>query len=167
MYVDYEYYDALYGDDGAPESSFNLHAWDVCRKLDLATTGHDGVQKLRQAFPTDENAVECVKRCACALIQNAYGLEQAEKNARMAQGYTLREDGSLQGRVISSISAGNESISYSTSSNSTATTLTDKALASQTIREQVERNIITTYLSGVTDANGVPLLYMGPYPYVR
>ena len=73
----------------------------------------------------------------------------------------------MQGRVISSVSAGNESISYSTSSNSAATTLTDKALASQTVREQVERDIITTHLSGVAVANGVPLLYMGQYPDVR
>lgn len=167
MYVDYEYYSGLYGDEAAPEATFNRIGWDACRKLDIATTGHDGVQKLRQTFPTNEYAVECIKRCACALIQNAYSLEQAEANAKLAQGYTQREDGSLQGRVISSISAGNESISYSASSNSAVTTLTDKALASQAIREQVERDIITTHLSGVTDANGVPLLYMGPYPDAR
>lgn len=167
MYVDYEYYSGLYGDEAAPEAAFNRIGWNACRKLDIATTGHDGVQKLRQTFPSDEYAVECIKRCACALVQNAYNLEQAEDNARMAQGYTKREDGSLQGRVISSISAGNESISYSTFSNSAATTLTEKALASQSVREQVERGIITTHLSGVADANGVPLLYMGPYPDVR
>lgn len=167
MYVDYEYYSGLYGDEAAPKAAFNRIGWNVCRKLDIATTGHDGVQKLRQTFPSDEYAVECIKRCACALVQNAYNLEQTEDNARMAQGYTKREDGSLQGRVISSISAGNESISYSTSSNSAATTLTEKALASQTVREQVERDIITTHLSGVADANGVPLLYMGPYPDAR
>lgn len=167
MYVDYEYYSGLYGDEAAPEAAFNRIGWNVCRKLDIATTGHDGVQKLRQTFPSDEYAVECIKRCACALVQNAYNLEQAEDNARMAQGYTKREDGSLQGRVISSISAGNESISYSTSSNSAATTLTEKALASQTVRGQVEWDIITTHLSGVADANGVPILYMGPYPDVR
>lgn len=167
MYVDYEYYSGLYGDEAATESAFNRIGWNACRKLDIATTGHDGVQKLRQTFPSDEYAVECIKRCVCELIQNAYNLEQAEENARMAQGYTQREDGSLQGRVISSISAGNESISYSTSSNSAATTLTEKALASQSVREQVERDIITTHLSGVADANGVPLLYMGPYPDVR
>ena len=167
MYVDYEYYSGLYGDEAAPEATFNRIGWDACRKLDIATTGHDGVQKLRQTFPTDKYAAECIMRCACALIQNSYDLEQAEVNARMAQGYTQREDGSLQGRVISSVSAGNESISYFTSSNSAASTLTDKALASQSVREQVERDIITTHLSGVADANGVPLLYMGPYPDVR
>lgn len=166
MYIDYKYYSDLYSDDAAPEAAFNRIAWDSCRKLDVATTGHDGIKKLKLAYPTDEDSIECVKRCACALAQNAYELETADANAKMAQGYTKREDGSLQGRVVSSVSAGNESISYSTPSSSAATTLTDKALASQTIREQVERDIITRYLAGVTDVNGVPLLYMGVYPNV-
>lgn len=166
MYVDYEYYYALYDESAALEPTFNRLAWDACRKLDVATTGHDGIQKLKLAYPTDEYSVECVKRCVCALVQNAYELETAEANARTAQSYTQREDGSLQGRVVSSVSAGNESISYASASNASLTTLADKALSSLTIREQVERDIITRNLAGVTDVNGVPLLYMGVYPDV-
>lgn len=166
MYVDYEYYYALYDESAALEPTFNRLAWDACRKLDIATTGHDGIQKLKLAYPTDEYAIEHVKRCACALVQNAYELETAEANARTAQGYTHREDGSLQGRVVSSVSAGNESISYATAANASNATLTDKAMASLSVREQVERDIITRYLSGVTDVNGVSLLYMGVYPNV-
>lgn len=164
MYADYAYYSALYGDDAATELEFNLLSWDACRKMDVATTGFDGVCKLRNVMPTDEYAVECIKRCACKLIQTAYEIKKAEESVKMSHGYTVREDGSLQGRVVSSVSAGNESISYSTSANSAATTLTDKAMASQSIREQVDRDIITESLSGIYDANGVPLLYMGPYP---
>ena len=164
MYAEYEYYKALLGDNAADESTFTRLLWEACRKMDIATTGMDGVCKLRDAMPTNEYDVEAVKRCACKLVHTAYEIEQAEASSKMSQGYTVRADGSLQGRVVSSISAGNESISYSTSANSAATTITDKAMASQTIREQVDRDIITGSLSGVYDANNVPLLYMGPYP---
>lgn len=164
MYTDYAEYSALYGDDAATEAEFNLLSWDAFRKMDVATTGFDGVRKLHDAMPVDDYSVECVKRCACELIQMAYDIKNAEDAAKMAQGYTAREDGSIHGRVVSSITAGNESISYATSQSAMVSTLADKAMASQSVREQAERDIIARCMGGVYDSNGVPLLYMGPYP---
>lgn len=164
-YVDYEYYKSLYGDKAIPKADFNRLSWDACRKLDIATTGIDDVKKLKVAFPVDEDDAEIVKRCACELVSIACKLEQAEETARSAQGYITREDGTVINKQVSSVSAGNESISYVTSgASSSGTTLIDKALSDKDEQERLYRDTITEYLSGVTDANGVNLLFMGPYP---
>lgn len=164
MYVKYEFYKQLYGSDAVKEIDFNRYSWEVDRKLDYYTSGVDGVKKLKIAFPTDDEGSECVKRCACALIDLVNKINQAERNAREASGYIQREDGNYQGKIVSSVSAGNESISFSTGSNKA--TIFDKALTDRAIKEQLFIDIIREYLSNVTDANGVNLLYMGPYPYV-
>lgn len=161
-YIDYEYFKTLYPD--IPEADFNRLSWEACRKMDIATTGIDGIRKLTVAFPTDEYAVECVKRCACALVDTLNQMKQAWENANKASGYTETTNG-LQGKVISSISSGNESISFSSSGSSSRTTAIDKALADVFVENQMYMKIIRDYLSDVPDANGVNLLFMGRYPY--
>lgn len=162
-YVYYSYYQSLYGENSIPEADFKRLSWDASRKLDIATTGADNFPKLRQAFPTDEYAAEAVKHCACALVNTMYQLLQAEAAATAAQGYTQREDGSLQGKVVTSVSAGNESISYS-AKGSEQKTLMSVALADADVREKMYQDTIREYLSGIADANGVNLLFMGEYP---
>lgn len=164
-YVDFDYYKTLYGDKTIPETDFNRLSWDACRKIDYYTTGVDGVKKLKVAFPTEIDDIEAVKRCVCALIELINNINQAEDNKKKAAGYVQREDGTFQGKVVSSVSAGNESISYSALGNNNAT-LIDMAITDRTVREQLFYDTVKKYLSGVTDANGVGLLYMGTYPYV-
>lgn len=164
MYVDYEFYKALYGSDAVSESEFNRFSWVASKKIEKYTTGVDGVKKLQVAFPTDKEGQEAVKRCLCALIELTSNIVQAENNAKANTGYIEREDGTLLGKVVTSISAGNEKISYSTGEASA--TLISRAVEDKTMREQLFRDTIKEYLSGVTDANGVNLLYMGTYPYV-
>ena len=161
-YIDYEYFKTLYPD--IPEEVFNRLSWDACRKMDAATTGIDGVRKLAVAFPTDEYAAECVKRCACELVQILQQLKTARENAAKASGYTETTNG-LQGKVISSISSGNESISFSSGASGSSATAIDKALSDKAAEAQLYTDTIREYLSGVSDANGVNLLFMGRYPY--
>lgn len=155
-YIDFEQYINLYGP--IPEADFYRLSWEASRKIDVATTGVDGVKKLHVAFPTDENDAEAVKRCAGALIDALYRIKQA---GNIASGYVETANG-LHGKVISSVSAGNESISYAVGS---ATTMYDKALADKSEQDKLISDIVRDYLSGVTDANGVNLLFMGVYPY--
>lgn len=162
-YIDYEYYKVIYGD--IPEADFNRLSWEAFRKMDVATTGLGNVKKLKVAFPTDEEDAEAVRRCAGALVSELYKLQQAEESARSAQGYIQHEDGSLQGKVVSSVSAGNESISYSVNGSSGSKTAIDQILSDKAAQEQYFNNIIIEYLSGIADSNGVNLLYMGQYPY--
>ena len=164
MYVDYDFYKKLYGSDAMSESEFNRFSWDASKKIEHYTTGADGVKKLQVAFPTDDNGVESVKRCVCALIDLMSNIKQAEQNLRSATGFIQKEDGTVQGKVVSSVSAGNESISYSAKTSNT--TLVEQAVSDRKARDQLFTDTIRDYLSDVTDSNGVNLLYMGIYPYV-
>lgn len=165
-YVDYEYYKSLYGDGAVEETVFNRISYDACRKIDRITTGVDEVKKLKVAFPTDEDDIEAIKRCTCKVIEIMHSIQEAEKRVNSSKGYTTREDGALQGKIVSSVSAGNESITYSVNGNNSEATLIDKVLSDKTAQEKLYRDTIMDYLSGVGDANGVNLLYMGPYPYI-
>lgn len=158
-YIRQDYYKGIYGE--IPEADFARYSWEACRKLDALTTGIDGVKKLKIAFPTDEDDAEIVKRCACQLVSLLAQIDAAEKEAAAVRGYEATDQG-LRGKVISSVSAGNESISYSVKAS--AETDIDKAVTDPVFREKLLADTVKDYLSGVTDANGVNLLYMGAYP---
>ena len=156
-YVDIEAYKELYGE--IDEKNFNRLLWEASRILDSETTGVDGYRKLKYAFPTDEEDSEAVKRCLCVIINTMCRVEEAEKEAKNS--FIEREDGTVVGKVVSSVSSGSESISYSTSS---ASTVVDKIISGALDAVELYRGTIRRYLSGVPDANGVNLLYGGVYP---
>ena len=164
MYIDYEYYKSLYGNKAISETDFKRLLWDAEREIDKATSGVDGVRKLQVAFPTSDYDVEAVKRCVVELVNFLYKLEEAENNANSVGQYTERADGSLQGKVVSSVSAGNESISYAVGKS--ADTAISNAIKDLHSKDVAVYQFITSKLSGVSDANGVNLLYGGRYPYV-
>lgn len=160
MYLSKEEYRQMY--PGGEESEFEAAAYEAERIMDIQTTGIDRVRKLQRFFPEDEYDVKAVKHCAGKLIHTILQIRKAEAAAEAARGYETTENG-IRGKVISSVSAGNESISYSTPGSSGATTI-DAAAKDRTERERLLCNIALDYLRGVDDANGISLLYMGEYP---
>lgn len=161
MYITFDQYSTLY--DPMEEKLFNRLAFDAERMIDNHTTGIDGVKKLRVAVPTDEYSVAAVMHCAGSLVNFLYQIHEAEQVLNAARGYTETENG-LQRKIISRIESGSESISYSETKLSNSSI--DAAVADKTVRDKVVASTIREYLSGVTDANGVNLLYMGRYPHV-
>ena len=141
-YVEYDYFRKLHKD--ISEDEFTALEYDARRIVNAHTTGVDNVQKLRIAFPTDEEDAEAVKRCMCKLIKLMHDINIAEVSG-----------------VISSVSSGSESISYATSG-----TAFGAAVANINERNKLFNSTVRQYLSGASDANGVNLLYMGRYPYV-
>ena len=162
-YVNYDYYKSLYGDKAITETDFNRLLWDAEREINKATSGVDNVQKLKVAFPTNEEDAEHIKRTVCDLVDFLNQIETAEHNANSVGQYTERADGSLQGKVVSSVSAGNESISYAVGKS--ADTAISNAIKDLQSRDIAVYQFIASRLSGVSDANGVNLLYGGRYPY--
>lgn len=162
IYVEFSEYKTLYGDKAISRADFERLSWDACRKLDVMTSGIDNVKKLKVAFPADEDNAETVKRCVCKLIDTMSQIEKAADTINQGRGYIETANG-LQGKVVSSVSAGNESVSYSAGGKNE--TVIDKAVADKVAQDKLYTDIIIEYLSGVTDANGVNLLYMGRYPY--
>lgn len=155
MYADIAYYKSLYGE--ITEAEYNRFASHAARLLDKYTTGIDGVRKLRVAFPADLDDAEWVKRCECALTDLLQRVSAAE-NAASAH---IGADGLIVAGAVSSVSSGSESISYSSGGSAI-----NSATGDISARERLYAATIREYLSGVKDANGVNLLYMGVYPYV-
>lgn len=159
MYITFEQYGTLY--DQIEEKLFNRLEFDAARMIDNHTTGVDGIKKLRFAFPTEKDAVAAVMHCAGNVVNLLCQIHEAETAAAMGRGYTETEQG-LQRKIISRVESGSEAISYSETKLSNSSI--DAAAADKSVRDKMIYATIREYLSGVTDANGVNLLYMGPYP---
>ena len=150
MYASFDDYAAMYGD--VSESEYRMLSAQADRVLDAATTGIDGVKKLKVAYPIKE--ADIIIMCACK-VAHALALLSSYENA---SGFATGEHG-MQGKAVSSVSAGNESISYSAGD-----TAISKAAGDEEERRKYLAGIVKTCLTGVTDENGVNLLYMGVYP---
>lgn len=159
MYITFDEYSGLY--DPMDKSLFERLALEAERVMDNHTTGIDNVRKLRHFFPTAEEDAQAVKQCAAKLINTLYQLHQAEEAAAQGRGYTQTDQG-LRRQIVSRVEAGNEAISYSETKN--ANTAIDMAAADPAARRKLLNDIVTVYLRGVQDANGVSLLYMANYP---
>ncbi len=156
MYITLEDYTRWF--EPIDASTFDRLAFEANKLMDKYTTGVDGVRKLRDFFPEDD--ADDVKYTASKLVNTLYQLHEIEQIASETRGYTKTENG-LQRKVISRLEAGNESISYMEAQAST--TEIDKAANDGSKREALLARIIRDGLSGVTDRNGVNLLYMGVY----
>lgn len=152
MYIEHERFNSMYP-DSMDCNTFNRLCFEACRLIDRYTTGVDGVAKLRIAFPTDEQAADAVHYCAAKIIHMLFQIEQVESSAGF--------DGAEVRRTISHMESGNESVTYS---DSAKTSVIAAAAADTYLRESLIANTIREYLAGVTDANGVNLLFMGAYP---
>ena len=158
MYITYNEFCTLY--EAVDEKLFNRLNIQAARMMDRHTTGVDGVKKLKTAFPQGAEDALAVMHCAGSIVNLLAQIQEAEASAARARGYESTENG-LHGKVISSVTAGNESISFSTASPGTSI---DAAVKDPIARNRLIWETIREYLSGVKDSNGVNLLFMGPYP---
>lgn len=141
------------------ETDFNRLSWEACRKVDVLT-----LNKLKFAYPTDEDSEESVKRCVCKLIEIAGQIEAASKRVSEGQGYTIDQStGLMVGKTITSKTSGSESMSFSAKGEN-GSTLIDAVLSDKVAQDKLYMDIIREYLAFIPDANGINLLYAGPYP---
>lgn len=156
MYVDYEYYSAEYGGKMSADE-YRRFGRRAGRRID-GITGN----KLQFAFPTNSRAVEAVKNCVCELADFLWQIDSYNAVAMESMGTVAQADGTVKGKVITSISSGSESIGYSASGS--ASTATMEAAKDKKVADAMVYGIVRDGLSGVPDANGVNLLYAGAYP---
>ena len=147
MYADYDYYQTEYGG--------KMSADDYKRFGRMAERRIDGItgNKLQFAFPANERDVEAVKDCVCELADFLYQIDSYNAAAMESMGTVAQADGTVKGKVITSISSGSESIGYSAAGSASTATMI--------------YGIVRDSLGGVPDANGVNLLYAGAYPGKR
>lgn len=156
--ADYQqfYNDSIEGVD------FNRFVVGASQQADRLTTGIDGVKKLKIAFPTDSDDAEVVKAAICGVIHLMNEIATYEKTANATFGTITREDGTVAGKSVASVSSGSESISYSTSLS--GQTMASAIVGDAKAQEEAYKTILTEGFRGIGDANGVNLLYMGVYP---
>lgn len=160
QYTDFIYYQTEYHGTKVTQDEFEVYARKAQRRMDYITTG-----KLSFAFPVNEDSVCAVKDCICELVDFMKSVDDYRKNLNDSTGYRTGENGEAIGRIVTSVTSGSESRSYS-SGSSDKTTLSEAAKDEKVFDMQIYA-VIKENLSMKEDANGVNLLYAGPYPGKR
>lgn len=142
-YADYEFYKNKYFGDTIAEDDFPKWIEKASRQMDVFT-----FRRLLSAYPTDEYTDRQIKLCVCELA------EKMMETDKYLKASALTEQG--HSSVVKSVSAGSESITYATGETVYASVVKDNRS-----RQAFYRVTLTEYLNGLTDANGVCLLYAG------
>lgn len=142
-YADYEFYKNEYYGNTIAESDFPKWADRASRQIDVFT-----FRRLLSAYPPDEYTDKQIKLCMCDLA------EKMMETDKYLKASALNEEGHAS--VVKSVSAGSESITYATGETVYASVIKDERS-----RTAFYRVTLTEYLNGLTDANGICLLYAG------
>lgn len=157
MYADYDYYQTEYGGKMSADD-YKRFGRRAERRIDSITGS-----KLQFAFPNNERDIEAVKDCVCELADFLWQIETYNQSAMESMGTVAQADGTVKGKVITSISSGSESIGYSAAGS--ASTATMEAAKDKKVADTMVYGMVRDGLSGIKDSNGVNLLYAGiPYP---
>lgn len=113
MYTDYDFYITKYYGNVISETDFPKYEDKASDKLYQLTFG-----RIENVLATDNDSRLSVriKKAVCAIAEKMYDVDQANNLYRQTNGMT-EENGMIKGKVVKSVSAGAESISYSTQSD--------------------------------------------------
>lgn len=154
-YTDYEFYKNEFYGDTVPESNFLKYAERASDRIDQYT-----FDRLVDGLPENERAKTKVQKAVCAVADEMYKVDQIKKASMDTVGTIQKEDGTVVNKAVSSVSSGNESISYATGSN-----ISGNVYAQASMDKKVENalllNVATEYLAGATNDKGICLLYAG------
>lgn len=161
-YTDFEFYATTYHRNVVPEADFPRIADRASDFLDVIT-----FDRLVDGLPDDERAKTKVQKAVCAVCDKLYQLELADKQANAAAlaGASSGTSGGATSGVVSSRSAGSESISYASLSDTASGAKSWSAVYQAAGDEEATNKLLygaaKPYLTGVKDNNGVNLLYAG------
>lgn len=161
-YTDFEFYATTYHGNVVPEADFPRIADRASDFLDVIT-----FDRLVDGLPDDERAKTKVQKAVCAVSEELYKLELADKQALSAAagGTSSSGPGGAASGVMVSRSAGSESISYASPSemaNGAKTwSAVYQAAGDETLTNKLLYSAAKLYLMGVRDDKGVLLLYAG------
>lgn len=155
-YADYQFYTEKYYGDTVPESDFPKYADRASDRIDMIT-----FDRLVYGLPDDERSQTKIKKSVCALADSIYQIDQIKKASMETVGTVAREDGTVTGKSVSSVSSGAESISYVTGTSGSNEDIYSQAAMDKKVENVLLRQIATDYLAGVVDKKGICLLYAG------
>lgn len=142
-YANYAFYKSEYYGDAMAESEFDKWSAKASRQIDVFTS-----RRLLSAYPSDEYSDAQIKLCVCELAEK---MVDVDTYMRMS---AVQENG--VSKIIKSMSAGSESVTYATSESIYAELVKDKAKLNNFYYA-----ICVDYLDGIEDSEGICLLYRG------
>lgn len=145
-YCDYEFYTTEYFGNQIAEADFPRLIDRASDKLDFITMGNI------KRYSVDEEIEKKVKKSACSLAEILNEIETYEKASRESVGFEQTENG-MKGKVITSMSSGSESVSFSTTGVNNS--LVGAVLTDKTAQNKLFYDTVRDYLSGTG------LLYAG------
>ena len=162
-YADYEFYTTSYFGSVVPEADFPRLAERASDFVDAMT-----FDRLMDGLPTNERSQKRIKKAVCSLTELMYQIELAEKNATNAAASgistTIGSGGSTT-CIVTSVSSGNESISYATPQQIGASAKEWSAVYSVVGDTQKTNDLLLKtalpLLMGVRTDDGIPILYAG------
>ena len=155
-YVDYKFYKDKYYGDTVPNSDFPKYEDRASDCINMIT-----FDRLVDGMPDDERSQIKIKKAVCALADAIYQIDQIKKASMETVGTVAREDGTVTGKAVSSVSSGSESISYVTGTTGSNSDIYSQAAMDKKVENVLLRQITTDYLAGVVDKKGICLLYAG------
>lgn len=161
MYADFSYYTTVYrGMVITSEDDFKVFERRAERYVDAAT-----LDKLTFAFPDQEKDAYAVKDCICELTSFLYQVDKYTRDIMTNTGVVETDEGYVRGKVAKSVTSGTESVSFSETGD--AKTVVMESAKDKKVCDVACYSMIRSNLVGVSDRNGVRLLYSGPYPANR
>lgn len=109
-YATFEDYTNLYFGNVVPEADFPRLVERASEEIDILTS-----KRLREWLPENENDFADIKKAACALAEYIYYGDVLASAGMEGIGHEKQADGSVRGKVVTSITSGSESISFSAS----------------------------------------------------
>ena len=154
-YTDYEFYKSKFYGDTVPERDFLKYAERASDRIDQYT-----FDRLVDGLPDNERVKTKVQKAVCAVADTMYQIDQIKKASMDTVGTIQREDGTVVNKAVSSVSSGNESISYATGNNISSNVYTQASMDKK-VENALLLNVATEYLAGATNDKGICLLYAG------
>jgi hypothetical protein len=162
-YADYDFYTTSYFGSVVLETDFPRLAERASDFVDTMT-----FDRLVDGLPTNERTQKRIKKAVCSLAELMYQIELAEKNATNAAASgastTIASGGSTTG-IVTSVSSGNESISYATPQQIGASAKEWSAVYAAAGDVQKTNDLLLKtalpLLMGVRTDDGIPVLYAG------
>lgn len=139
-YTDYAFYTDRYFGNIIPEADFPRLAERASEEIDRLTN-----KRLRKWMPEDEADAADVQKAVCSLAESLYYSETLSSAGMAGVGGITQADGTIRGKVVSSISSGSESMSFATGGTS-ANSLEGEEI--QKRQAQAEQRAIG-FLSGI------------------
>jgi hypothetical protein len=155
-YTDYAFYTNEYYGDVVPETDFPKYADRASDRVDEIT-----FDRLADGLSSDSRANKKVQKAVCSVAEALYQIDSVKNALLNNLGTVETEDGKVTGKTVSSVTAGSESITYSTGTSDASKTVYAQACMDKKVENILIRQKAEQYLYGVKDDKGEYLLYAG------